>query len=219
MKTLKSSSGFTLIEILIAMLILSIMAILMSRGLQIVMVSKDRIDAANVNLEGIQIALHTINQDLQQFVNRPVMGNDGNPEDAFTIKQSGGELSFTRGGYVNPEGLNKRSTLQRVRYKMSNDGLTRLTWPVLDRIASTPTYTRLLLPKANRLEWRFLANDKKFYTEWPQQGQQIPNGIEINLTLNDGKKIKQLFMLNTTSLPATQDDKTQTGAASTPNRH
>ena len=217
MKNFKTSYGFTLIEILIAILILSIMAVLMTRSLHVVMVSKERIDAANAKLEETQLAMAIINQDLQQFVNRPVVDNDGNPVDAFAVKKETGDISFTRGGYVNPEGLNQRSTLQRISYQITEQELARVTWPVLDRVASTPSYRHVLVKNVNSLQWKFLANDQKLYTEWPRPDQKIPTAIEINLTLGDGKKIKELIMLNITSTPAAKDGTSD--VAPLPNGH
>jgi general secretion pathway protein J len=207
--------GFTLLEILIAVAILSIIAIMMVRGLQIVMVSKNRIDAANSTIEEMQLALTMISQDLDQFVNRPVLDNAGNIESALLINTNPATLSFTRGGYVNPEGAAKRSTLQRVRYQLSGLGLERVTWPVLDRLESTPSCSRVLLKNVSSVTLRFVANDHRFYKEWPQQGQTIPNGIEMDITLSNGKQLKRLFRLNVTEPP--KEDTTQASGNATQN--
>jgi general secretion pathway protein J len=201
---MRKSKGFTLIELLIAIAILSIIAVLMVRGLQIVMVSKERIDESNTNLEEMQLAMALINQDLQEFVHRSIINNDGQLEPAFFI--DGGALSLTRGGYVNPDGIEKRSTLQRISYKMGN-GLQRVTWPVLDRVSSTPTYSRTILKTASSVQWQFLANDGKLYTEWPQQGQTIPNAIQMTLSLRNGQQLNRLFIMNVTEDPPSDDKK------------
>jgi general secretion pathway protein J len=201
MKKFFSSPGFTLLEILIAVAIVSIIAIIMVRGLEIVVISKNRIDAANSTIEELQLALTMIEQDLQQFVNRPVLDEAGNNEGALIIAGNPLTLTFTRGGYVNPEGVAKRSTLQRVSYQLHGLNLERVTWPILDRIESTPVLKRVLLKNVSALTLRFVANDQKFYNEWPQQGQVIPDGIEMNITLENGKKIKRLFRMNVTEPP------------------
>ena len=54
------------------------------------------------------------------------------------------KVEFTRAGWTNTAGL-ARPTLQRVAYRLDQDGLWRDYWPVLDRTqASEPVRIKLL---------------------------------------------------------------------------
>jgi general secretion pathway protein J len=200
---MKKNSGFTLMEILIAVAILSIIAVLMVRGLQIVMKSKERIDDASERLEQLQLTTTLLQQDLQQILNRPIVTGDNQSGNAISFSAlPPAEFSFTRGGYANPNGLEQRSSLQRVSYRFTQGNLTRVNWPVLDRTLATPSYSRIVLSGLKTLQWRFLANNLQFYTDWPADtGQTIPRAIELQLIFEDGRELKQLFVINAGDMP------------------
>ena len=195
--------GFTLLEILVAIAILSFIAIIMVRGLQIVMVSKDRIEVASSDLESLQISLTIINQDLQQMVNRPITDNAGQIEGAAVLISQPLSFSFTRGGYANPDNAARRSTLQRVSYRFVDNKLERVTWPVLDRVSTTPSYSRILFSDLSGVTWKFLANDQQFHTSWPAGQRPLPSAVELTLTLSNGKTLTKLFALPSISSTST----------------
>ena len=145
-----------------------------------------------------------LSRDLRQLTNRPVLDEFGQLASALT----GGPLArdtlrFTRAGWHNTTGA-PRSTLQRVAYRLEDERLIRLTYPVLDRTtAIEPTETVLLdgvevfevrfLPDMNSLEVdRNLSLDRRFCQEnwisevgFTSQLIEPPLAIEVKLTLSD----------------------------------
>lgn len=196
--------GFTLLEILIAMLILSIIAIIMVRGLQIVLKSKARIEATSVKMEQLQLAMTLLRQDLQYVINRPIVNNTGQAEAALVgTGTPANQLSFTRNSFTNPGASAQRSTLQRVAYRLEKSTLKRLSWPVLDQTPGTPFVSRSVLSDLQSISWRFLGGDGIFYLQWPPINKSLlPKAVELQLVFISGSQLTQLMLLNASDVIA-----------------
>lgn len=198
MKKIKSG-GFTLIELLVALLILAIISVILVAGLRNTMSTKSRIDDVSTRLANMQVAMSIMSNDMRQMVNRPVLDNDGKNL-APLILYSGvtNSLEFTRDGYINPNGVQLRSTLQRVSYRWVNGNLERGTWDVLDRSNSTPTPNyQILIPNVTDLQWKFLSKKNTIYNQWPapQVWDSLPQGIELTITIKNWGTFQTWFVV------------------------
>jgi type II secretion system protein J len=79
---------------------------------------------------------------------------------------------------VNPNNQYQRSTLQRIGYGLDNGTLVRFTWPVLDRVASTPMARRHVLSDVVGLDVEYLNNKGEFISDG---SQAIALYIDIDL--------------------------------------
>ena len=112
--------GFTLIEILIAMAIFTLIGLASTGLLTTVIDSNDISEERFAKLQLLQRAMITIERDLQQAVPRAARVN-GEKQD---VVMSGGEtddsdddgIGFVRGGWHNPQLMLPRSTLQFFAY-------------------------------------------------------------------------------------------------------
>ena len=114
------SSGFTLIEVLIALAITAFVSIIAYTSLSTVMSGVESLRANTDRIYEINRAMMILSRDLRQFADRSVRDEFGEIEPAMT----GGELarftlSFTRRGWHNPNG-HPRSSLQRVNYRLED---------------------------------------------------------------------------------------------------
>lgn len=191
--------GFTLIELLVALLILAIISVILVAGLRNTMNTKSRIDDVSTRLANMQVAMSIISNDIRQMVNRPVQDNDGKSL-APLILYSGvtNSLEFTRDGYINPNGVQLRSTLQRVSYRLVNGNLERGTWDVLDRSNSTPAPNyQILIPNVTNLQWKFFSGKNTVYTQWPspQIWNPLPQGVELIITIKNWGTFQSWFVV------------------------
>ena len=113
--------GFTLIEILVAMAIFTLIG-LASTGLLTTVIDSNSLSQERFEkLQLLQRAMVTIERDIQQAVSRPVRANGEKQE----VVMAGGEvdgsdddgIGFVRGGWHNPQLMLPRSTLQYVAYQ------------------------------------------------------------------------------------------------------
>ena len=110
------TSGFTLVEVLVAMAITALISVMAYTGLSSALSGAESMRAAATRAHEINQALSMLSRDLRQVVNRPVVDELGQLSPAL----SGGELApdslvLTRAGWHNSTGA-PRSALQRVRW-------------------------------------------------------------------------------------------------------
>tara|TARA_R110002072_G_scaffold247384_2_gene406577 strand:+ start:22340 stop:22996 length:657 start_codon:yes stop_codon:yes gene_type:complete len=215
MMALKTESGFTLMEVLIAMAITAFVSMIAYSSLSTVMTGVERTRESSDRIYELERAWMIISRDLRQFVDRPVRDEFGEPEPALT----GGELSrftlsFTRTGWHNPGGY-PRSNLQRINYRLEDDGLWRDSYPVLDRAADTEPQSALLLEGVEEFQLTFLGvleqlqiqtgssaldttdwvENWVFDTSTPGAQRPPPVAVEITLRLEDWGEMRRLYAL------------------------
>jgi general secretion pathway protein J len=208
-------AGFTLVEVLIALAITAFVSMLAYTSLSTVMTGVERLRENTDRIYEINRAFMILSRDLRQFTDRPVRDEFGELEPAF----SGGELarfalSFTRTGWHNPNG-HPRSNLQRVNYRLEDDGLWRDTYPVLDRMADTEPDSVLLLQGVESLQLAFLGTLEELQTQsgsaaldtrnwaenWVVDGSvpgavlAPPVAVEIRLQLQEWGEMRRLYAL------------------------
>lgn len=150
--------GFTLVELLVALGISALVAMLAYAGISSAIGASAGMQREVRQLADLQRALNIIEEDLAQAVPRAIVDAYGSDQPAFR----GGRfqdvlLEFTRGGVANPQDL-RRSELQRVRYVLRDGRLWRQWWSAVDRAGTNDTpQSALLLEGIEDLELGFLA--------------------------------------------------------------
>ena len=131
------SSGFTLVEVLVAMAITALISVVAYGALSSALSGAESVRSAMVRSQDINQTLALLSRDIRQVVNRSISDEFDQRAPAL----SGGELSrysltLTRAGWHNSTGA-PRSTLQRVSWWIEDDVLWRAHFPVLDRTPGT----------------------------------------------------------------------------------
>jgi general secretion pathway protein J len=207
-------SGFTLVEVLIAMAITAFVSVLSYQTLSTALAGIESARTESERLHEINRAFTVLSRDVRQMTNRPVRDEFGQMASAV----SGGELArdplrLTRSGWHNSTGA-PRSTLQRVAYRLEEDKLLRLSYPVLDRTtAIEPTETVLIdgvevfelrfLPSVNALEVdRNQVIDRRFWQEnwvadvgFTDKIIDPPAAIEVRVILSDWGELERLYVM------------------------
>ena len=207
-------SGFTLVEVLIAMAITAFVSVLSYQTLSTALAGIESARTESERLHEINRAFTVLSRDVRPMTNRPVRDEFGQMASAV----SGGELArdplrLTRSGWHNSTGA-PRSTLQRVAYRLEEDKLLRLSYPVLDRTtAIEPTETVLIdgvevfelrfLPSVNALEVdRDQVIDRRFWQEnwvadvgFTDKIIDPPAAIEVRVILSDWGELERLYVM------------------------
>lgn len=196
MFTMLKNRGFTLLEVLIALFIFTIVSIIMVGALHTVFNSQSSTEKKSTRLSELQMALLIMSRDMQQIINRPITNKSGVLESPFIGSKN--SVTFTHAGFTNPLGQLQRSTLQRVHYFLDKENVIRETWPALDQTPNTFSDKRKLLSMVTQLQFQYLDDKNQFQEEWPDKNNPkiiLPKAIRVVLTLKNWGKISQLYLV------------------------
>lgn len=199
--------GFTLLEVLLAMFLTALVAVLGYTSLTTAIRAAEGHGAQAGRLGEIQAAVSLLERDLRYAQARAITDERGEQQPALM----GGEredvlLALTRGGWHNPRGL-LRSELLRVHYELEGDTLYRAQWTVLDRIEEEDGYSRLpLLNGVQSVSLRFLdggvanAQTMELGGEWrddwsPDTASGMPLAVEVTLEIDGFGTLQRLLDL------------------------
>lgn len=195
------ASGFTLIEVLVALAIFAVLSTLayavLGQTLDSVEFLNDRMD----RLQAIQRTVRLLSDDLQQLSPRPIRDElgDGIGPALDTDVQSGFAIELTHGGWSNPIAL-PRGTLQRSAYRIEDDALLRYHWNVLDRTLANEPVSVTLVDGVESILFRFMQADGEWTEQWPPANRpgllgsrQRPRAVEFVLTLRAEGEIRRLL--------------------------
>lgn len=177
--TIRSSqSGFTLVEMLVA---LTIFALLAAAGVTILRSSVDTQAAVDRRLAEVTVVgrLHALlASDLGQAVLRPTRGPGGS-RPAFIGE--GSRMEFVRAGWDNLDG-EQRSTLQRVEWRLDRGGLARVGHHRLD--GGDSGEPAVLARSVGQLAFRYRAASGDWASVWQASEQEpLPTAVELSLRL------------------------------------
>ncbi len=198
---MRRQSGFTLLELLIAIGIFATMSAMAYGGLNSVMNTRAHADVQADRLAQLQKAFLIIGRDIEQAIDRPVRDNYGDELRAISGGGYGSSiLELSRSGRANPMVL-PRSHLQRIGYEVQEDQLLRKVWPVLDQAVDTVPYEGVMLTGIKAVDLRFMDANKQWQTQWPDPnlsvtGQSLPampRAVEVSIDLEDWGRIRRIF--------------------------
>ena len=195
------STGFTLLELLVALSIFSIVAVLAYGGLGSVLDQRRLTEESADRLAALQRTYLIIQRDIEQLVPRAIRDEFGDERAAITGSSG---FRLTRGGWQNPL-HNPRSTLQRVGYTLEDRELVRHSWLVLDRAQDSEPRQQVLVRDIINIQVRYLDPEHNWQDQWPTSEQltgdaelqtlELPLAVELLLEHERYGEIKWLFQL------------------------
>ena len=185
--------GFTLIELMIAVAIFSLMTVFAYAGVN--QIINTRILAAESldRLASVQFALRLLALDIEQIHPRPVREEFGDnlvPTVIADLRRFN-QLELTRAGWRNPLGT-PRPSLQRVAYRLEDGELIRSHWTVLDRLQINVPVEFTLLEDVDSFELQFMKEDGGWISSWPDPDLPVqlqlgarPRAVEVIIRFED----------------------------------
>ncbi len=194
------SRGFTLLELLVALTIFAVIAIMAYSGLSAILTTHQQTNQHANKLARLQKTLLWLERDIEQHVARPIRDQYGDKQ--LALQGTISYVELTRIGWRNPA-RQKRSSLQRVAYKLEDETLWRLYWSVLDRAQDTSFKKMNLLNEIKEIQLRYLDEGLRWHKQWPlanfnagvEDANNLPmlKAIEVTLTVVGWGQITRLF--------------------------
>jgi len=206
--------GFTLVEVLVAMAITALVAVVSYSALSAALASAERLRVSALRAQEIGQVMAMLSRDIRQTASRTVIDEFGQRTPAVM----GGELArdmltVTRAGWHNSTGA-PRGTLQRVDWWLEEETLWRGYFPVLDITPGTERIETAVLYGVERFEVRFLPNvaaleinrddviDRRNWEDsWvadlsqPDQGLPPPAAVEVTMEVSGLGEVTRLYVL------------------------
>lgn len=137
--------GFTLVEMLVALAIFSLLSAGATSAMLTAVNAKEVLEEEVVAIQDIQMARALIRSDINNIILRPSRDPFGNQNQYVMTGGTETLLEFTRGGRENPGGLEKRGGLQKVAYVFEDGNLIRRSFGVDNPAPQTPLRERVLM--------------------------------------------------------------------------
>ncbi len=204
------AGGFTLLEMLVAIAIFSIMSAMAYGSLSQVLRSRDRVTTEREFWTGLALGFSRMEDDLSQARPRTVRDIDGSVLYAFIVHPTdtraltAPSLEFTRGGEL-VMGDAIRSDLERVAYELHDGVLWRMSWPVLDRAPDTKPIESPVVRNVTDFRVRAFGIDDQWDDVWPQPPttsvgivppDSMPRGVEVTLAIKNRGEFTRLFLIH-----------------------
>ena len=187
-------AGFTLIEMLIALVIFGMIT---AAGVTLLTLTVRTQESSERVLETVGALRRTdalLNADLAQAAPRIRRDGDGQSVPAFTGGNGGDALlmAFVRRGWEDETAF--RSSLQRVEYRLREGRLERWRYDAVDgagRAVAMP-----LLERVRRVQLRYRDRDGAWRDRWdPTEPARLPTAVEITSDSEGQGQVRMLFLV------------------------
>ena len=176
--------GFTLIEVLISLVILSIIAIVSTNFLQSSIDLRNQSKSKVDDIKVFNLGVSTIRRDLMSTVNLPMRDNFGNQLPNFIGSNTDKKITFL--GFINRID-SSRSSISRIEYLFNDTKFIRRVYFTADPYDYDDHIDSVIFNNIDDLEISFLS-DNRWFTEWPA-GQtaayKIPKLVKIEINDKD----------------------------------
>ncbi|NBB69988.1 MAG: type II secretion system minor pseudopilin GspJ [Alphaproteobacteria bacterium] len=188
------ASGYTLVEVLVAVVVFSILSASAYVSLDALSQAATGHRDRSEGFAALQVAVARLDADLRQLATRPVAVPGGGTEPALVGERR--RLAGTRAGWANPAGV-KRSTLQRFGWRLAGTELQRVRWPVTDRANEGQALAETVLTGVESLDFVYLDAAGSRLDAWPRDEAltRLPAAIEVVMHTRAFGRVRRLLVL------------------------
>jgi general secretion pathway protein J len=197
MNSRSDETGFTLIEILIALAILGLISVLGYRAVSSLTGSEAELAAESGRWRGLDAMFARLESDMRLALPRDVRTGSGSSEPAWLAQRDDAGNAVLRIARAGPEfSLEPGSAGQRIGYRLHDGAVEVLYWPHLDQPAGTTPAAYPLAGGIARFEISYLDTRGAWHDRWPLLGESsLPRAARIVLTLDDGNLLERWITL------------------------
>ena len=190
-------NGFSLVEVLIALLIFSLISVGSLGSLQSAVQAKEATAAAVARHETVALMRATLRSDFSQMIIRQNRDPYGGRERTVFRGGFNDLLDFTKLGRVNPAGVFVRSDIRRVKYVVEEGQLIRRAFAHENPTPVTTIRDRILLDDIVSSDVSFTVGDVSIQQiELDADADEFDiDYVTLIFRFEDGRELTQIFEL------------------------
>jgi general secretion pathway protein J len=189
-------SGFTLVELLVAILLLSLLSVMAYRGLDAMARANERVVGESERWATIALFFERFAADVSQPSARTVRGADGVLLPQWWARplnepaRADAQLEFTR---KSPPGQSD----VRVAYRLRANTVELLVWPALDRSPDSAAQVYPLLEEVSAMRLSYMDSKGGWQETWPASDslEALPRAVAVRITLAGQAQVERIFAL------------------------
>jgi general secretion pathway protein J len=200
------SRGFTLIEMLLAVIIFAFVGVASVAMLDTVAKSDEASRQSIERMEKMQRALMLFERDIWQITPRQIRVNGEAPSKvtlagaANFIESDDDGISFSHAGWTNPGMVLPRSEVQLVGYRLREQKFERLFYLYPDAVSGEEPIVQTLLTGVDELKFRYMtepSEEQQSELQWLESWDKAkwPRAVKVTLTSPELGSIERIFML------------------------
>jgi len=183
--------GLSLLELLVALALFSVVAALAYGGLSAIATQRAQAEQQSRRLGDLQRAVGRMVADLRATLPRPVREPVKGVEAALLGRPQ--SLEFTRAGastLADPG----QSGLERVGWRVAEGRLLRDRYATLDRTSPAPLRSEPMLDPIRALRLSYIDRQGRRSPVWPTDGatDALPAAVEVELEFDDGANVRRV---------------------------
>ncbi|RXJ72663.1 type II secretion system protein GspJ [Veronia nyctiphanis] len=209
----RQQSGFTLLEVILALAIFAALSITANQVLKNVLFSNEQSQQVGEQLKQLQRARVILDSDFRQILARRYR-NSGEESGELLIEMSDGlndseeqGVRFVRGGWINPQSLFPRGEVVKVGYRLKDNKLERVRWMYPDDSPSTEPAVMMVMDGVSKLSFE-VFNEGEWTPIWDTP-EVMPQALRLKLTLDRYGDIERVYQLPAQSLAFENNEQEQ----------
>ena len=195
---LKKQLGFTLIEVIVSLFLLSILSIMSYQAVEVMTQMNKRSQESFQDESQLAQALQIIGRDFLHIKPRRFYDGLSEMEDAYFTDPSDFGIRFTRGG--GPSIKSNPSGLRRIDYSLNvDDQLIRTSWGATESPRQSDGIKLRLLDNVSEIKINHLDANGNYHPDWPppnapaRSGKLLPRMIEIKIIFKNETEITRIY--------------------------
>ncbi|WP_227734306.1 type II secretion system minor pseudopilin GspJ [Yersinia proxima] len=186
--------GFTLIEMMLAIALFSLLSMAGYQLLQAVLRNSELTHQHATRLADIQRAFTLMERDISHARIRPIVPSSLSATNDFHVSRVGKNHSLTliHDNWRNPAAFLPRSSLEKVTWQIQQGKLERLSHHQPDNQQTRPKLS-VSLDNINTFKLRFWSQGR-WQDGW-SNSRTLPEGIEVTLETGDFGNLQRVFFL------------------------
>lgn len=191
-RSLRHRRGFTLVELLVALLILALLAVLSLRGLGAVLDTREQVGAETDKWRRVAALCARFEHDVQLASPRGTRTATGAAPAWIgrSATQAGARLELSR--FAATEGVDPP---RRIGYALNDARQVEVwIWPGLDLAPGQVPARHVVLRDVATLDLHYLDAAGAWREAWPAVGEaDIPRAVRLRLVLGSGEEVVRVF--------------------------